>query len=189
MDSAPGIAALEVNISCPNVNQGGSAFGADPAAAAAVTAAVRRVTGLPLIVKLTPNVSDIIPVARAVEAAGADALSLINTLFGMRIDIERRRPALGGVTGGLSGPAILPVALYHVHRAARAVSIPVIGLGGISSACDAIEFMLAGAAAVQIGTATFVEPGTVRAVTAGLEAYCLRHGLARASSITGRLLA
>ncbi|MCU0607053.1 MAG: dihydroorotate dehydrogenase [Candidatus Edwardsbacteria bacterium] len=187
LDDAPGVAAIEVNISCPNVKQGGAAFGADPAAAAAVTRAVKRATALPVIVKLSPNVSDIAPVARAVAAAGADALSLINTLFGMRIDIERRRPSLGNVTGGLSGPAIMPVALYHVHRACRAVGIPVIGLGGIATAADAVEFMLAGAAAVQIGTATFVDPAAVRSVARGIAGYCRRQGLSRAAEITGGL--
>lgn len=187
LDGAPGIAAIEVNISCPNVKQGGAAFGSDPAAAAAVTRAVRRATSLPVIVKLSPNVSDIAPVAQAVAAAGADALSLINTLFGMRIDIERRRPMLGNVTGGLSGPAIMPVALYHVHRACRAVAIPVIGLGGIATAADAVEFMLAGAAAVQIGTATFVDPAAVRSVARGIAGYCRRHGLSRAAQVTGGL--
>lgn len=187
LDGAPGISAIEVNISCPNVRHGGVAFGTDPRVAATLTRKVRKATKLPLIVKLTPNVSDIAAVARAVESAGADALSLINTLYGMRIDIERRRPMLGNATGGLSGPAIRPVALYNVFKACQAVTIPVIGLGGIAAAPDAIEFLLAGAVAVQIGTATFIEPATVRDITSGIADYCRRLGLTRAGQITGGL--
>lgn len=187
LDGAPGVAAIEVNISCPNVRHGGAAFGADPRIAARLTSGIRRATALPVIVKLSPNVADIAAVARPVADAGADALSLINTVFGMGIDAERRVPRLGNATGGLSGPAIKPVALYHVYRACQAVSIPVIGLGGIASATDAVEFMLAGAAAVQIGTATFIDPAAVRAITRGIAGYCRRHGFVRAAQITGGL--
>ena len=183
----PGVAALELNISCPNVKQGGIAFGTDPKAAADLTRAVRRAWPKPLIVKLSPNVSDITPIARAAELAGADALSLINTLYGMAIDIERQRPVLGNVTGGLSGPAIKPVALYHVHKAYQAVKIPLIGLGGISNGHDAVEFMLAGAAAVQIGTANFCDPSSADRTVRGLSDYCIKHGIGKVSQLTGRL--
>jgi len=155
---AEGVHALEVNISCPNVKRGGVAFGTDPDMAAEVTRAVKAATGLPVIVKLTPNVTDIAGIAAAVEAAGADAVSLINTLTGMSVDIERRVPHLRNVTCGLSGPAIRPVALRMVWQVARRVSIPVIGLGGIMTARDALEFLIAGARAVQVGTAHFVQP-------------------------------
>ncbi|MEG1998242.1 MAG: dihydroorotate dehydrogenase [Clostridiales bacterium] len=158
LDTVEGIAALEVNISCPNVQAGGMAFGVDPQAAAAITALVRKATTLPLIVKLSPNVTDIGEIAKAVEAAGADAVSLINTMLGMSIDIEKKKPFLANTTGGLSGPALKPVALRMVWQTARAVSIPVIGMGGICSARDALEFMMAGAAAFQIGEAAFHDP-------------------------------
>ncbi|MDI6739085.1 MAG: dihydroorotate dehydrogenase [Candidatus Edwardsbacteria bacterium] len=199
LSRAPFLSALEINISCPNVSHGGVparrsvfrhagvAFGADPRVAAALTRAVKKAAKLPVIVKLSPNVSDIAAIARAVASAGADALSLINTLYGMAIDIERQRPALGNVTGGLSGPAVKPVALYNVFKACQAVKIPVIGLGGIATASDAIEFLLAGAVAVQIGTATFVDPRTVRAINDGIADYCRAHGLSRAAEITGGL--
>ena len=187
LDEAPGIAAIEVNISCPNVKHGGVAFGIDPRVAAALTRSVKKATKLPVIVKLSPNVSDIAAVAWAVARAGADALSLINTLYGMAIDIKRRRPALGNVTGGLSGPAIRPVALYHVYKVCQAVDLPVIGLGGISTAEDAVAFLLAGARAVQVGTATFVDPGAARAISAGLARYCREHGFRKVSDISGAL--
>lgn len=183
----PGISGIELNISCPNVKQGGVAFGSDPVQAAKLTALVKKASDKPLIVKLSPNVADIAAIARAVEEAGADALSLINTLYGMAVDIEKQRPVLGNVTGGLSGPAVKPVALYNVFKASRAVKVPVIGLGGIMTGGDAVEFMLAGASAVQIGTATFANPGAVREINSGLNDYCQKWGYARVSQITGKL--
>jgi dihydroorotate dehydrogenase (NAD+) catalytic subunit len=183
----PGISGIELNISCPNVKQGGVAFGSDPVQAAKLTALVKKAADKPLIVKLSPNVADIAVIARAVEQAGANALSLINTLYGMAVDIEKQRPVLGNVTGGLSGPAVKPVALYNVFKAARAVKIPVIGLGGIMSAEDAVEFMLAGATAVQIGTASFVNPNAIKEITSGLRDYCLKKGYTKVSQITGKL--
>ena len=187
LDGEPGIAAIEVNISCPNVQHGGISFGTDPRVAAMLTKRVKQATKLPVIVKLSPNVSDIAAVARAVADAGADALSLINTLYGMAIDSVRRKPVLGNITGGLSGPAIKPVALYSVYKVCQAVDLPVIGIGGIRTAADAAEFMLAGARAVQVGTATFVDPGAVRAITKGLKTYCREHGFRKASDISGAL--
>jgi len=183
----PGISGIELNISCPNVKQGGVAFGADPLQAAKLTALVKKAADKPLIVKLSPNVADIAAVARAVEQAGADALSLINTLYGMAIDIQRQKPVLGNVTGGLSGPAIKPVALYNVFKASQAVKIPVIGLGGIMNSGDAVEFMLAGASAVQIGTAGFVNPGAVKEIVNGLKDYCLKNKYPKVTQITGKL--
>jgi dihydroorotate dehydrogenase (NAD+) catalytic subunit len=168
LDEAEGIAALEINISCPNVRKGGVAFGTDPAMAAQVTKAVRNGTRLPVIVKLSPNVTDVALIARAVEDAGADAVSLINTLLGMAVDIRNRRPRLANVVGGLSGPAIKPVALRMVWQVARAVAIPVIGIGGIMTAEDAIEFMIAGATAVQVGTANFFQPSAAEEIIDGL---------------------
>ncbi|MEF3168560.1 MAG: dihydroorotate dehydrogenase [Deltaproteobacteria bacterium] len=179
LDSEGGVNAIEVNISCPNVKTGGSAFGTDPKAAAEVTQAVRESTGLPLIVKLSPNVTDITTIARSVEKAGADALSLVNTLLGMAIDIRRRRPALANIFGGLSGPAIRPVALRMVWQTVRAVEIPVIGIGGIGTAEDAIEFLMAGARAVQIGTATLVNPQASIQVVSGIERFMKEEGFAR----------
>ena len=170
LDGVPGVAGLEVNISCPNVREGGMFFGIDPGAAAAVTAAVRRRTRLPVWVKLTPAVSDIGTIARACEEAGADALSAVNTFVGMSFDLRSGQPRLAFRTGGLSGPAIRPLAVYLAHQAARAVSIPVVGVGGITRAEDAMEFLLAGCAAVQVGTATFVDPNAIGKVVAGLEA-------------------
>jgi dihydroorotate dehydrogenase (NAD+) catalytic subunit len=173
-----GLAALEVNISCPNVRQGGVLFGQDPAQAAAVTAAVRAGTGdLPVIVKLSPNVTDIVAIARAVEDAGAHAVSCINTLQGMAVDLATRRPRLATSIGGLSGPAIKPVALRCVYQISRAVSIPVIGVGGIVTAGDALEFLLVGAHAVQIGTASFIRPDAAFACAADLPAACERYGI------------
>ena len=187
LNGQSGISGIELNISCPNVKQGGVAFGSDPIQAAKLTALVKKAVNKPLIVKLSPNVADIAAIARAVEQSGADALSLINTLYGMAIDIEKQRPVLGNVTGGLSGPAVKPVALYNVFKAGRAVKIPVIGLGGIMTAEDAVEFMLAGAAAVQIGTASFVNPNAIKEITGGLKDYCLKKGYAKVSQITGKL--
>ena len=168
LDGVPGVAGLEINISCPNVREGGMFFGNDPGSAAAVTAAVRGRTRLPVWVKLTPAVTDIAAIARACEAAGADALSAINTFVGMSIDLHTRRPRLAFGTGGLSGPAIRPLALHLAHRAVSAVSIPVVGVGGIACAEDAMEFLLAGCRAVQVGTATFVDPNAIGRIVAGL---------------------
>jgi dihydroorotate dehydrogenase (NAD+) catalytic subunit len=187
LSEAKGIAALEVNISCPNVKEGGIVFGTVPAMAARVTAIVKEHTHLPVIVKLTPNVTDITAIARAVEDAGAGAIALINTLQGMAIDIEKRRPALANIVGGLSGPAIKPVALYAVWRVARAVKVPVIGMGGIMTARDAIEFLLAGASAVAVGTATLVNPGAIMEIIAGLENYLAEQGLEDVRELIGAL--
>ncbi len=171
IDRIDGISAIEVNISCPNVKAGGAAFGANPEAAAAVTRAVRAGTGLPVIVKLSPNVTDIVEIATAVEAAGADAVSLINTLLGMSIDVKKRRPALKNVFGGLSGPAIKPVALRMVWQAAGTLKIPVIGIGGITTPEDAIEFLMAGAVAIEVGAATLVRPAAAIEVISGIKDY------------------
>ena len=181
------VSAIEVNISCPNVKKGGVAFGADPEMAAAATRAVREKARQPVIVKLSPNVTDVTVIARAVADAGADAVSLINTLIGMAIDVQRRRPVLANVFGGLSGPAIKPVARRRVYQVAKAVSIPVIGIGGIESAEDALEFMLAGATAVQIGTANFVNPRASEDVVDGIEAYARQQGLAAIRELIGAL--
>ena len=181
------IPAIELNISCPNVKQGGMGFGLCAASAAEVVRAVRRVYPRTLIVKLSPNVTDITEIARAVEAEGADAVSLINTLLGMAVDVERRKPILSTVTGGLSGPCVKPVALRMVWQTAKAVRIPVIGLGGISSWQDAVEFILAGATAVQIGTSNFVDPTVSLKVIDGIAAYCERHGFHHASELVGAL--
>jgi dihydroorotate dehydrogenase (NAD+) catalytic subunit len=177
------IPAIELNISCPNVKQGGMAFGVNPESAAQVVAAVRKAYDKTLIVKLSPNVTDITEIARAVEGAGADSVSLINTMLGMAIDAEKRKPILSTVTGGMSGPAVKPVALRMVWQTAKAVKIPVIGLGGICSATDAIEFLLAGATAVSVGTATFRHPDAALRVVDGLEAYMERHGFENVSDI------
>ncbi|MGH7765779.1 MAG: dihydroorotate dehydrogenase [Candidatus Dormibacteraceae bacterium] len=174
LDGVPGIAGFEINISCPNVEQGGLYFGNDPRAAASVTEAVRKRTRLPLWVKLTPMVSDIGVIARAVESAGADALCATNTFVGMSIDLNAFEPRLSFRTGGLSGPAIRPLALHLAHQAARAVSIPVVGVGGISRAEDALEFLVAGCSAVQVGTATFVNPRAIAEVHDGIAAFLER---------------
>jgi dihydroorotate dehydrogenase (NAD+) catalytic subunit len=189
LEDEPGVAAYEVNISCPNVDAGGMAFGTDCAAAAEVTAACRAVTNRPLIVKLSPNVTDIVSIAASVEAAGADGLALINTLLGMAIDAETRRPQLARVVGGLSGPAIKPVALRMVWQVASVVEIPIVGMGGIMNAEDAVEFLLAGATAVAVGTANFVDPTATMRVVDGLAEYCHRHGFATLSDLTGALQA
>lgn len=188
LDAVEGIGAIEINISCPNVQAGGVAFGTDPAMAHAVVAAVREATRLPLIAKLSPNVTDITVIARAVADAGADAVSLINTITAMAIDIETRKPRLANVTGGLSGPAIKSVALRMVWQTARAVKVPVIGVGGIMNAADAIEFFIAGASAVEVGTANFVNPRATVEILAGIEAYCMRHGIQRLSELVGSLV-
>ena len=171
LDGVAGVAGLEVNISCPNVREGGLFFGNNPSSAADVTAAVRRRTGLPVWVKLTPAVTDITEIARACEAAGADALSAVNTFVGMSFDLRSGRPRLAFGTGGLSGPAIRPLAVYLAYRTAQSVSIPVVGIGGISSAEDAMEFLLAGCKAVQVGTATFVDPDAIGRIVRGLPRY------------------
>lgn len=181
------IPAIELNISCPNVKQGGMAFGVKPESAAQVVSAVRKAYDKTLIVKLSPNVTDITEIARAVEGAGADSVSLINTMLGMAIDAERRKPILSTVTGGMSGPAVKPVALRMVWQVAKAVKIPVIGLGGICSATDAIEFLLAGASAVQIGTANFIDPSISEKVVDGIEEYLTRHGFNSVEDIIGAL--
>lgn len=182
-----GIDALEVNISCPNVKKGGVAFGTVPEMAATVTGAVKAATDLPVIVKLSPNVTDIVAMARSVEAAGADAISLINTLIGMAIDARTRRPKLANIIGGLSGPAIKPVALRMVWQVASAVKIPVVGIGGIGTAEDAIEFLLAGATAVQVGTANFYNPAASVQIIAGIEDYLHQQGEPSVRSIIGSL--
>jgi dihydroorotate dehydrogenase (NAD+) catalytic subunit len=187
IDAIEGVAAVEVNVSCPNVKAGGVVFGVDPLAAERVVQAVRKKTRKTVIVKLSPNVTDITAIARSAEAAGADALSLINTITGMAIDIEARRPRLANITGGLSGPAIKPVALRMVWQVARAVKVPVIGIGGIMRAEDAIEFLIAGAAAVQIGTANFVNPRTALDVITGIERYLERHGIKDIADLVGTL--
>lgn len=189
LEVEPGVSAYELNISCPNVDEGGMAFGTSCPAAAAVVAACRAATQRPLIVKLSPNVTDIAEIARAVEAAGADAVSLVNTLLGMAIDAETRRPKLARVVGGLSGPAIKPVALRMVWQVAGAVEVPVVGMGGISTAEDAVEFLLAGAAAVAVGTANFVDPTTTIRVVDGLAEYCRAQGISRVAALTGALIA
>ena len=185
----PGIAALEVNISCPNVGEGGIAFGHDPRMAEAVTAAVRQRAGaLPVIVKLSPNVTNIAAIAKACEAGGADILSCINTLIGMAVDLPSRRPLLANIIGGLSGPAIKPVALRCVWQVSRAVSIPVIGIGGIGSAEDVLEFILAGAHAVQVGTANFTRPDAAFRIAADLPAAMEKHGVGSLDAFRGSLL-
>lgn len=188
IDGLDKIPAIELNISCPNVKQGGMAFGVKPDSAAQVVSAVRKVYSKTLIVKLSPNVTDITEIARAVESAGADSVSLINTMLGMAVNAETRRPVLSTVTGGLSGPAVKPVALRMVWQTANAVSIPVIGLGGICSATDAVEFLLAGATAVQIGTANFVDPSIGEKVVNGIDKYLERHGYSSVSEIVGGLI-
>ena len=187
LNELPEVAALEMNISCPNVKQGGIVFGSDPACAAGVVAACRAATSKPLIVKLSPNVTDVVALAQACADAGADALSLINTLIGMAIDINTRRPVLANVTGGLSGPAIKPVALRMVLQVARAVKLPIIGIGGIMSATDVIEFMLAGASAVQIGTASFITPGIAEQIVQDLQAWMVANKVQDINSLIGAL--
>jgi dihydroorotate dehydrogenase (NAD+) catalytic subunit len=187
VDQAEGVAGVEINISCPNVKKGGMAFGGDPRMTSEVVCAVRKVTRLPVIPKLSPNVGDITVFARACEEAGADAVSCINTLLGLVIDVESRRPRLAFGTGGLSGPAIRPIAVRMAWQAARAVKIPVIGIGGIASAQDALEFLIAGCRAVQIGTANFVDPGVYDRVRAGLADYLRRHGLDDVNRVVGTL--
>ena len=180
-----GLAALEVNISCPNVKHGGMHFGTDPASAEEVIAAVKAVTNLPIIAKLSPNVTDIVVMARAVQRGGADALSLINTLLGMRIDIEQQRPLLANTFGGLSGPAIRPVAVRMVWQVAEAVDLPILGMGGITTWQDAVEFLLAGATAISIGTGNFVNPQAPLEILQGIKGYCEKHGMTSVRDLVG----
>lgn len=187
INSLDNIPAIELNISCPNVKQGGMAFGVTAHGAAEVVSAVRKVYDKTLIVKLSPNVTDITEIARAVERAGADSVSLINTLLGMAIDAEKRKPVLSTVTGGMSGAAVKPIALRMVWQVAKAVRIPVIGLGGIMNWKDAVEFLLAGASAIQIGTANFIDPAVTVKVAAGINDYLDRHGFASVKDIVGAL--
>ena len=181
------IPAIELNISCPNVKEGGMAFGVTCAGAASVVRAVRAVYDKTLIVKLSPNVTDITEIARAVEAEGADSISMINTLLGMAIDAEKRRPVLSTITGGLSGPAVKPIALRMVWQTAQAVKVPIIGMGGIASATDAIEFLLAGASAVEVGTYNFVDPSVTTQIVDGIEDYMHRHGFTDIQDLIGAL--
>ena len=185
IDALERIPAIELNISCPNVKKGGMGFGTNPEMAAQVVAEVRKVYHKTLIVKLTPNVTSIVDIAKAVEGAGADSVSLINTMLGMAIDVERQRPMLSTITGGLSGPAVKPVAVRMVWQVAHAVSIPVIGLGGISCAADALEFLMAGARAIQVGTANFIDPAVTVKIIDGLTDYCNRHGISDINDIIG----
>jgi dihydroorotate oxidase len=181
------IPAIELNISCPNVKEGGMAFGVTCAGAASVVRAVRAVYDKTLIVKLSPNVTDITEIARAVEAEGADSISMINTLLGMAIDAEKRRPVLSTITGGLSGPAVKPIALRMVWQTSQAVKVPIIGMGGIASATDAIEFLLAGASAIEVGTYNFVDPAVTAQIVNGIEDYMLRHGITDIQDLIGAL--
>ena len=181
------IPAIELNISCPNVKEGGMAFGVTCAGAASVVRAVRAVYDKTLIVKLSPNVTDITEIARAVEAEGADSISMINTLLGMAIDVEKRRPVLSTITGGLSGPAVKPIALRMVWQTAQAVKVPIIGMGGIASATDAVEFLLAGASAVEVGTYNFVDPSVTTQIVDGIEDYMHRHGFTDIQDLIGAL--
>ena len=187
LDDAAGVAAIELNISCPNIKKGGMLFGSSLRGTHDVVAAVRRVTRRPLIPKLTPNVADVASFAAAARDAGADAVSLVNTFLAMAIDVETRRPRLSNVVGGLSGPAIRPIAVRMVHECRQAVSLPLIGMGGIMTAEDALEFLIAGATAVQVGTANFVDPFIWEKLTTGLTGYLRRHGLAGVSEIVGSL--
>ena len=181
------IPAIELNISCPNVKEGGMAFGVTCAGASSVVRAVRAVYDKTLIVKLSPNVTDITEIARAVEAEGADSISMINTLLGMAIDAEKRRPILSTITGGLSGPAVKPIALRMVWQTSQVVKVPIIGMGGIASATDAIEFLLAGASAVEVGTYNFVDPAVTTQIVDGIEDYMLRHGITDIQEVIGGL--
>ena len=187
INALEGISAIELNISCPNVKEGGMAFGVTCAGAASVVRAVRAVYDKTLIVKLSPNVTDITEIARAVEAEGADSISMINTLLGMAINAEKRRPVLSTITGGLSGPAVKPIALRMVWQTAQVVKVPIIGMGGIASATDAIEFLLAGASAVEVGTYNFVDPSVTTQIVDGIEDYMHRHGFTDIQDLIGAL--
>jgi len=187
IEKVEGIAAIEINISCPNVEKGGMAFGTDPDTAAMVTGQVVSNTTKPVVVKLTPNVTDIATIARAVESAGAQAISVTNAILGMAVDVTTRRPKLANIVGGLSGPAIKPIALYLVHKVVAAVRIPVIGLGGIMDYRDALEFLLVGARAIQVGTASFVNPKTAIEIVHGLTDFCSREKVSNINQIIGGL--
>lgn len=188
LNDIDGINVLELNISCPNVKEGGMAFGVSCPSAIAVTSAVREVFHKPIIVKLSPNVTDITEIAKGVEGAGADAVSLVNTFLGMAIDANTKKPILSTVTGGLSGPAIKPIALRMVWQVYNAVKIPVVGVGGIMNATDAIEFMLAGATAIQVGTANFIDPQVSIKIIDGIEEYCQKNGISQVADLTGGLI-
>ncbi len=187
LSDAEGVAALELNISCPNIKEGGITFGCSLPGTFDVVSAVRKVTPLPVIPKLTPNVTDVAAFARAAEEAGADAVSLVNTFLAMAIDVETRRPRLSNIVGGLSGPAIRPIAIRMVYECRRAVKIPIIGMGGIATASDALEFIIAGATAVQVGTANFVDPFIWRKLLTGIEQYMERHEIARIADLVGTI--
>ncbi|HEY0786302.1 MAG TPA: dihydroorotate dehydrogenase [Acidobacteriaceae bacterium] len=188
LNTADGIAAYEINASCPNTTHGGMVFGADPRLLAELVAKARKASRRPILVKLSPNVTSIAAMARCAEESGADALSLVNTFLALSIDIKTRRPRIANVTGGLSGPAIKPIALRMVWEASQAVKIPVVGMGGIVSAEDAVEFMMAGAAAVQVGTASYADPRAVERIATGLEHWCLRHHVERVASLSGSFI-
>jgi dihydroorotate dehydrogenase (NAD+) catalytic subunit len=187
LDQAEGIAAYELNVSCPNVHAGGMTFGTDPGSLEYLVSRAKAVSHRPLIVKLSPNVTSIAQMARVSANAGADALSLVNTFLGIAIDAEQRRPRLSNITGGLSGPAIKPLALRMVYETAKAVNIPIIGMGGIVTAEDAVEFLLAGATAVEVGTASYADPRAVERLVKGLESWCRSHQVDRVASLTGAL--
>jgi dihydroorotate dehydrogenase (NAD+) catalytic subunit len=187
LNQAPGIAAYELNVSCPNVHAGGMAFGSDPGSLEYLVARAKSASSRPLIVKLSPNVTSIAHMARVAEDAGADAVSVVNTFLAMSIDAETRKPRLSNITGGLSGPAIKPIALRMVYETARAVKIPVIGMGGIVTAEDAVEFMLAGATAVEVGTASYADPRAVEHIAHGLESWCKSHNVEKVSSLTSAM--
>ena len=184
LDACPQVGWLEVNVSCPNVHGGGMSFGTDPASAAEVTRAVKAVTAKPVIVKLSPNVTDVVSIAKACEDAGADGISLINTLLGMRIDLKKRRPVIASVMGGFSGPAVFPVALRMVYQVSRAVGVPVVGMGGVSTAEDVIEMMMAGACAVEVGAANLVDPFACKKIIEDLPAAMDRYGIKNLKEIT-----
>ncbi|MBQ7160700.1 MAG: dihydroorotate dehydrogenase [Clostridia bacterium] len=184
LDTCPQVGWLEVNVSCPNVHGGGMSFGTDPASAAEVTRAVKAVTAKPVIVKLSPNVTDVVSIAKACEDAGADGISLINTLLGMRIDLKKRRPVIASVMGGFSGPAVFPVALRMVYQVSRAVGVPVVGMGGVSTAEDVIEMMMAGACAVEVGAANLVDPFACKKIIEDLPAAMDRYGIKNLKEIT-----
>lgn len=187
LDEIAEIKALEVNISCPNVKHGGIVFGTDPVSAASVVLACRKATQKPLIVKLSPNVTDVVIMAKSCEDAGADALSLINTLTGMAIDLKKRKPVLANITGGFSGPAIKPIALRMVWQVAKAVKLPIIGIGGIMNAVDALEFILAGATAIQIGTASFINPSAAQKIAEDMEKWMIENGISDIKNLIGAL--
>jgi dihydroorotate dehydrogenase (NAD+) catalytic subunit len=187
LSDAEGVAALELNISCPNIKEGGITFGCSLAGTFDVVSAVRAATRLPIIPKLTPNVTDVASFARASEEAGADAVSLVNTFLAMAIDVETRRPKLSNIVGGLSGPAIRPIAVRMVYECRQAVKVPIVGMGGIATATDALEFLIAGASAVQVGTASFVDPFVWSKLLDGLRDYLVRHGIARIADLVGTL--